>query len=370
MVAWFASCSRLVHGQRYERMRTLENACVTGTGSYLPQFLITNADLESEYSEGPGEKIFNSLWIERNFGITQRYVAYDYRKGIKSELNSDMAAKAIRAAAADAGIEVAAIEMIISSTASPDKPLPPMVTIVQEKLGLKECACIETRSACSGLAQGLLIATQLIRSGEYATIAVVGSEATSAYSEALTNASDLNECVNRVMFGDGAGAFIVQAGKGRGIRTCTLNSVGLGKAAGIEMPFGGSAQPVRTDDKKHTPFFNQDFRAIARSAPQLFERALAELMAKAQLSVSDVTYFVPHQASIRYLRHLQRAFDIPDEKMICDVQRVANTGSASIFIALDRLNREGRLRRGDTVVLLPAEATKWLYGGIVLEWGA
>ncbi|MCG8701738.1 MAG: 3-oxoacyl-ACP synthase III family protein [Bacteroidales bacterium] len=348
------------------------NTAIVGTGSYLPDVKITNKDLEGEFIDGPGSKIFTDKWISTNFGIKERCLAYDYRTGEKKELNSDMATKAVQSAIENAGIKPNEIDMLICSTATPDKPLPPMVLTIQENLGIEECACMETRSACSGLSQGIIIGNQLVKSGEYKTIAIVGSEFTSAFYEVSTYGSSVDPYVNRVMFGDGAGAFIlkgVEPDRG-GIIATTLNSVGFGKPPGISMPFGGSEQVVRKAEDASIPYFNQNFRAIYKSAPALFERALAHILDKANLKASDVDYFIPHQASISYMKHLSEVFEIPEEKMIVDLDKVGNTGSASIFIALDHVNKKKYLKDGDILVLLPAEATKWVYGGVALKWVA
>lgn len=350
----------------------MNQAAVIGTGSYLPEIVITNKDLEGEFADGPGSRILTDAWIKHNFGIRQRHLAYDYRTGEKKEMNSDMAAKAAKAALASAGIGPEDVEMLISTTATPDQQLPPMVLTVQEKLGIRECAFIETRSACSGVAQAMLVANELIRGGIYRTILLVGSEFASAFYDVATYSNHLDECINRVMFGDGAGALVLQAADNHqgGILACILKSVGYGKAPGIDFPFGGSQNLVRRKDQEKIPYVRQNFKAIAASAPALFKKAMEDILAKAHLKVEDVSLFIVHQASIRYLDYLMQEFNIPSEKMMVDLDRVGNTGSASIYIALDRAVKERRLKKGDIVVLLPAEATKWVFGGVALRWTA
>jgi 3-oxoacyl-[acyl-carrier-protein] synthase-3 len=348
----------------------MKSTAIIGTGSYIPELTITNKDLEDEFSGGTGAEMFTDEWISTNFGIKERHWAYNLKTGEKKELNSDMATKAIRSALENANIRPEEVDMLICATASPDKLLPPMVVTIQEKLGIKECACIETRSACSGLVQAMLVADPLIKNQEFKTIVIVGSEFPSAFYEVAKYENILDEWINKIMFGDGAGAVVlrgVESERG-GIIASTLNSVGYKREPALQMPFGGSENIVRKESDNATPYLIQDFRAIHAAGSDLFERALGDILKKAGLHISDVDYFIPHQASKFYLEHLIDVFKIPEEKMIVDLDKVANTGSAAIFIALDHTNRKHHLKDGDVVILLAAEATKWLYGGVALKW--
>ncbi len=365
-------------------------AQITGTGSHLPGKTFTNDELAESF----GKKI---KLTNRMIGSNARYWATDIETGklLDGVTNANVAAKAAKNALDNSGLKASDIQLIILVTCTPDYPLPPTVTFVQEKLKIKECATLELRSGCSGFGQAVSMAKQYIENNTYQKVMIIGSELISPLlnlkkfkeiaqemgSEKLSDAMKAS-FLNISMFADGAGALILEGmpssgnGDREGIFSCLLNSVGTEKSPGVKIRFGGTADLVPRNNGylKDYMMIEHDFENVYRHTPQLVRRSMEELLKKTELTLDQVDKVIPPQANAKMTMEIlnnyikEKGGNLPKDKFYFNFHRVGNTSSASIPIALDEASRENELNDGDTILLLPAEASKWLYSGIALKW--
>lgn len=308
---------------------------IAGIGTYLPARVMTNADMSALVDT-------SDEWIRERTGIAQRHIAAD------GEYTSDLAVHAARAALADAGVDSAAIDLIVVATATPDLTFPATATIVQHKLGITQGAAFDLHAVCSGFLYALATADNFIKTGQATNALVIGAETFSR----ILDWTDRTTCV---LFGDGAGAMVLSAGgEGEGLIKTHLRSDG--QFCDLLYVDGG---PSRTQTVGHLRMQgNQVFRhAVGKIAG-----SMEELAAMAGVPISDIDWFVPHQANQRILEGVAKRLAIPVEKVISTVARHGNTSAASIPLAFDAAVKDGRIRRGDLVLM---EA---LGGGFT--WGA
>ena len=308
---------------------------IAGIGTYLPARVMTNADMSALVDT-------SDEWIRERTGIAQRYIAAD------DEFTSDLAVEASRAALAHAGLDTENIDLIVVATATPDLTFPATATIVQHKLGIHHGAAFDVHAVCSGFLYALAVADNFIKAGQATNALVIGAETFSR----ILDWTDRTTCV---LFGDGAGAMVVSAGgEGEGLIKTHLRSDG--QFCDLLYVDGG---PSRTKTVGHLRMQgNQVFRhAVGKIAGSMEE--LAEL---AGIPISDIDWFVPHQANQRILEGVAKKLAIPVEKVISTVARHGNTSAASIPLAFDAAVKDGRIKRGDLVLM---EA---LGGGFT--WGA
>jgi 3-oxoacyl-[acyl-carrier-protein] synthase-3 len=307
-----------------------------------------------------------------------RHLAVDLATGRLRDgvTNASMATAAAQAALADAACTPADIDLIVLATSTPDYPFPATALFVQERLGISDCAVTELRAGCGGMAQAFAIATSLIARGAARRALLIGSELISPFRMLLDQSETWNKghLVSLSMFGDGAGAAVLGPARNGevGIIDCMFRSMSTGRAPGMLLRVGGALAPTRTgaalgDDPRPAPF-HHDFRAILTESPKLIEAAGRWVAERVGLGHEDVAWYVPPQTSGRLIDHVAGKMGAPRQKVFSNFSRVGNTSSASIYLALDELNRAGTLRSGDVVVLLPAEATKWTYGAVALRW--
>jgi 3-oxoacyl-[acyl-carrier-protein] synthase III len=342
---------------------------IIGTGSYLPGEPVTNERLSSVF----GREIF---WLSEMLGAQTRHYALDIDtlQLVKGESNAHMATMAARQAIMDADIDPMSIDLIVMATASPDYPFPATALFVQENLRLTERCVIELRAGCAGMAQAFLIATQLIRSGASKRALLIGSELISPFVALFksNNGVSSDRLVSYAMFGDGAGAVILSAGSGDGgILDCMARSMGGDLEPGMILRVGGAMAPagLPASENGHSPnVFDHDFKKVILHSPRLIKSARKWFRQELGYKVSDFDLFIPPQANGRLIGIVAAQLRAPAKKIISNFHRVGNTVSASIYIALDQLNKQGALKPGDLLLLLPAEATKWLYGGIIVRW--
>jgi 3-oxoacyl-[acyl-carrier-protein] synthase-3 len=318
---------------------------VTGTGSYLPERIMTNEDL-SKVVETTDD------WITERTGIRNRHIAAE------GELTSDLALHAARAAIADAGIDVQEIDTIIMATTTPDNTFPATATTVQAALGLGHGAAFDIQAVCSGFVYALTIADTFIRAGQSKTVLVIGAETFSR----LLDWTDRTTCV---LFGDGAGAMVVQAGEGegtnadRGILTAHLHSDGR-----LKDKLYVDGGPSSTGTVGHV---RMEGREVFRHAVVNIAEAISESLEATGLGVEDIDWFVPHQANKRILDSTAKRIGLPPEKVVMTVADHGNTSAASVPLAFDAALKDGRIKKGD-LVLLEAMGGGFTWGSLLLRY--
>lgn len=314
---------------------------IIGTGSYLPEKVLTNADLE---------KIVDTTdeWIRTRTGIRSRHIA------AKGQLASDLAVPAAQRALQSAGLQAGDIDMIMVATTTPDMVFPSTACIVQSKLGVAGCPAFDLQAVCSGFVYALTMADLFIRAGQAKHVLVVGAE---VYSRIL-DWTDRGTCV---LFGDGAGAVVVAASQTPGILATKLHADGRHKNH-LSVPGSVCGGKVWG-----TPFVQMDGASVFKFAVRVFEEVAHEVLDAAGLSVSDVDWFIPHQANIRIMDATAKKLGLPAEKVIATVDHHGNTSAASIPLALDEEVRKGRIRQGQTL-LLEAVGGGFTWGAVLLRW--
>ncbi|RME48975.1 MAG: ketoacyl-ACP synthase III [Chloroflexi bacterium] len=323
-------------------------AHIVGWGKYVPENVVTNEDLARIVDT-------SDEWIRTRTGITERRIAE------KTEATSDMAIKAARAALEVANFDPAQLDLIIVSTCTPDHPLPSTACLVQTALGASQAAAFDLNAACSGFIYGLNVATSMIRGGGYDNILLIGAEM-------LTRWLDWEDRATCVLFGDGAGAFLLQASdQPGGIMSFALGADGSG-ADLLIVPGGGTRNPPSWDSTRNGMCtLKMEGREVFRFATRVMGRVAKEAVERAGLEIDDIELFIPHQANLRIIKRAARYLDLPMERVFVNVNRYGNTSSASVPIAVCEAVDEGRLRPGDHVVLVGFGAGL-TWGAAVVQW--
>ncbi|HAC60477.1 beta-ketoacyl-ACP synthase III [Parvibaculum sp.] len=318
---------------------------VAGVGSYLPARVVTNDDLS---------KIVDTTdeWIVERTGIHSRHIAAD------GELTSHLALAAARNAIADAGIDVQEIDTIILATTTPDNTFPATATTVQAELGLYHGAAFDIQAVCSGFVYAMTVADTFIKTGQSKTALVIGAETFSR----LLDWTDRTTCV---LFGDGAGAVVVkgESGEGtnsdRGVLTAHLHSDGRYKE---KLYVDGG--PSSTQSTGHV---RMEGREVFRHAVVNIAEAIKESLEATGLKAEDIDWFVPHQANKRILDGTAKRIGLPPEKVVMTVGEHGNTSAASVPLALDAAVKDGRIKRGD-LVLLEAMGGGFTWGSLLFRF--
>jgi 3-oxoacyl-[acyl-carrier-protein] synthase-3 len=321
-------------------------AAVTGIGSYLPEGVLTNADLALMVNT-------SDEWIWSRTGIRERRIIAE------DEATSDLAARAGQRALADAGVAPDKVDLLVVGTSTPDMAFPSTACLTQAKLGLT-CPAYDVNAACTGFIFALQHAAAAIESGRAKTILVIGADA-------LTRLVDFTDRSTCILFGDGAGAFVLQAFEEPGVLGIHLGSDGTG-ADLLQVPAGGSAAPCTPERLAARETFlkmngNEVFKFAVRAIPKVTRQALKE----SHLTVDDVTWFVPHQANQRILDTIADRLGVPHDRVVSTIERTGNTSSASIPLAIDGLYTVGNLKPGDVLVLVGFGAGL-TWGAAVLRW--
>ncbi len=298
---------------------------IAGTGSYLPAKLLTNKDLEARVET-------SDEWIFSRTGIRQRHVAAD------NECASDLALSASRRALESAGVAAGDLSLIIVATTTPDMVFPSTACILQAKLGAKNCPAFDVQAVCSGFVYALATADQFMRSGQYQNILVVGAE---VYSRIL-DWEDRSTCV---LFGDGAGAVVLQRSEQPGILSSHLHADGS-HAGILSVPGGVSGGKV-----SGRPLLQMEGNAVFKFAVRVLGEVAEEALAFNYLEKSSIDWLIPHQANIRIIQATAKKLGLPMDKVITTVDKHANTSAASVPLALDCAVRDGRIRGGQLVML-------------------
>src|ERR1700756_1887948 len=321
---------------------------IIGTGSYVPERILTNQDLE---------KIVDTTdqWIQTRTGIRERRIAKD------NETTSDMAARASRAAMEQAKVTPEEIDLIIVATATPDCIFPATACYVQKKIRAINAACFDLSAACSGFLYALEVAQQFISTHVYNTVLIVGAEKLST----ITDWTDRNTCV---LFGDGAGAAILQNREGtHGLLTAVMGADG-GKADLLFMPGGGSRCPATVDSiaaRQH--FLRMEGKETFKNAVQAMQTAGEEALRRCEITVSQIKCIIPHQANRRIIDAVGERLGAKPEQLFVNVDKFGNTSAASVGIALDEAVSTGRVQRGD-LILLVVFGAGLTWGAAVIEW--
>lgn len=326
----------------------MKKAIIIGTGSYLPERVLSNGDLEKMVDT-------SDEWIVSRTGIRERRIAAE------GESTSDMGIKAAEKAIEKAQIDPKKIDLVLVATLSPDYMFPSTACIIQSKMNL-DAAAMDIQAACSGFIYVLSVAKAYVESGLYQNILVVASEKLSA----ITDYEDRGTCI---LFGDGAAACIVSnQGKGLRIRDIVLGSDGC-QGEILMMPGGGSNHPATkesVDAKMH--YIKMEGKDVFKHAVRRMETSSKECIDKAGLQESDISWLIPHQANIRIIDAIAKRFEVPYERVFITIDKYGNTSSSSIGIALDEFLNEKKLLLGENV-LLTAFGAGLTWGSTVLTNG-
>ncbi|PTX95975.1 3-oxoacyl-ACP synthase [Spartobacteria bacterium LR76] len=321
---------------------------IVGTGSYVPEKVLTNAELEKMVDT-------TDEWIVSRTGIKERRIAAE------GEFTSHMAANAARRAMEQAGVTAEEIQLIVVATVTPDTFFPSTACHVQRQLGAKNAACFDISAACSGFLYGIEVAQQFISNHTYETILVIGADRLSS----IVNWKDRNTCV---LFGDGAGAAILRyrAGSHGVINTFMGSDGNYGDI--LHMPGGGCAMPITAEN------VDQRLNTLHMNGRETFKQAVISMMAaantaldRAGLKVEDLTCVIPHQANLRIIEALADRMDLPLDRFHMNLDKYGNTSAAAVAIALDEANRIGRFKVGD-YILMVVFGGGLTYASSVVQW--
>ncbi|MDP3311325.1 MAG: beta-ketoacyl-ACP synthase III [Polaromonas sp.] len=303
---------------------------ITGTGSYLPPRRLSNADLAAELAAKGVET--SDEWIVERTGIRARHFA------APEVCSSDLALEAAQNALQSAGLQAGDIDLIIVATSTPDMVFPSVACILQHKLGIAGCPAFDVQAVCSGFVYALTVADAMIKTGSASKALVIGAEVFSR----ILDFSDRTTCV---LFGDGAGAVVLEASDTPGILATDLHADG--KHVGILCVPGTVAGGQVLGD----PLLKMDGQAVFKLAVGVLEEAARATLAKAGLQDSDIDWLIPHQANIRIMHSTAKKLKLPLDKLIVTVDQHGNTSAASIPLALDVAVRSGKIKKGDTLML-------------------
>ncbi|MGK7296985.1 MAG: beta-ketoacyl-ACP synthase III [Candidatus Wenzhouxiangella sp. M2_3B_020] len=320
------------------------HARIAGTGRYLPEKVVTNADLE-QFVDTSDE------WIRERTGIRERRVAAD------GQTTGDLAEQAARIAMADAGLEPADIDLLIVGTTTPDIVFPSTACLVQQRLGLGECGAFDVNAACSGFIYALSIATQFIEAGSAKRVLVVGAET-------LTRMLDWSDRSTCVLFGDGAGAAVLVADNEPGVMSTHIHANGghadllnvdVGVSRGFKPePRGGLAVHMKGNE-------------VFKVAVNTLGRIVDETLAFNNLDKHDLDWLIPHQANLRIIKATAKKLDMSMDRVVVTVDKHGNTSAASVPMALDEAVRSGRIQRGD-LMLLEAFGGGFTWGAALIRY--
>ncbi len=309
---------------------------IAGTGSYLPSRILTNAELEKMVDT-------SDEWIFTRTGIRERHIAAE------NELTSDLALNAARNAIASAGIAPDDIDLIIVATTTPDKVFPSVATMVQRKLGVAGCPAFDLQAVCSGFVYALATANNFIKAGSSQCALVIGADTFSR----ITDYTDRGNCI---LWGDGAGAVILQASQEQGVISTHLHADGN---------YENMLHVPRKDGGKDTVVMegNPVFKVAVNTLDQIVD----ETLAANNMQKSDIDWLVPHQANIRILQATAKKLDMSMDRVVVTVDKHGNTSAASIPLALDTAVRDGRIQRGD-VILMEAFGGGFTWGSALIKY--
>lgn len=323
---------------------------VAGTGGYVPSKVLSNADLEKMVET-------TDEWILTRTGIRERRIAGD------DELSSDMGAHAAREALRDAEVQPEEVDLILVATTTPDHTFPATASFIQQKIGAKNAACFDITAACAGFLVGLVTASHYLVAGSYRNILVIGAEKLSA----ITNWEDRNTCV---LFGDGAGAVVLQSTPESSTSCMLAFDQGTDGAQTdiLLKPGGGCAIPLSRE------VLDQRLDTIAMSGKEVYRHAVTAMNRSAEktlgnsgLAADEITWVVPHQANLRIINAVAERLGLPMERFLLNLEKYGNTSAACIPLALNEACREGKLGRGDKLMMV-AFGSGLTWASVAMEW--
>jgi 3-oxoacyl-[acyl-carrier-protein] synthase-3 len=323
---------------------------ILGTGAYIPERIMTNADLARMVDT-------SDEWIRARSGIRERRIAAE------GEGTTDMACVAAGRALADAGVAPAEIDLVVVATITPDLIMPASACALQERLGLPHAAaCFDLNAACSGFLYALDAATAMLASGRYRKALVIGAEK-------LSSVVDWQDRTTSLLFGDGAGAAVigVDPRPGLGLIGTRLGVFG-GDEDLLHIPSGGSRQPASVATlEAGGHFIKMKGKEVFKIAVRAMEEAARDILEQHQLSAAQIGLVIPHQANLRIIEAIAQSLELPIERFFVNLDRYGNTSAASIPIALDEARRAGRIQPGD-VTLFVAFGAGLTYGSALIRW--
>lgn len=320
---------------------------ITGWGMYVPERILTNADLEKMVDT-------SDEWIRTRTGIRERHIAGP------NDTSSTMGATAAKQALERAGVSPDEVDLIVVGTSSPDQPMPSTACLIQTRIGASNAAPFDVQAVCSGFIYALVVGTQFIRTGAYKTVLVVGTDMLTRYIDY----TDRNTCI---LFGDGAGAVVLRATP----RPAGVLSFDLGAMAGtsglLQVP-GTYTHPLDADAlPPETHYMKMEGREVFKLAVRAMGDSSEKVLQQAGLSVTDIDLLVPHQANLRMIDAVAKRLELPLERAVINIDRYGNTSAATIPIALCEAFDAGRLHDGDTV-LMTACGGGLTWGSAVVRW--
>lgn len=316
-------------------------ARIIGTGSYLPAYILTNAELERRVDT-------SDEWIVSRTGIRERHIA------AKHETTSDLATAAARAALEAAGIAPNQIDLIVLATTTPDFVFPGTACLVQQKLGMTQaCPAFDVQAVCSGFIYALATGEQFIRSGQYRNVLVIGAET-------LSRVTDWDDRTNCILWGDGAGAVVLQASDTPGILSTHLHADGR-HAALLKVPAGPSAGYAEK------AAIQMEGNAVFKMAVNTLDAIVDETLLANGMQKKQIDWLVPHQANIRIIQATAKKLGMSMDHVVVTVDKHGNTSAASIPLALDTAVRDGRIKRGETI-LMEAFGGGFTWGAVLVKY--
>lgn len=320
---------------------------IIGVGEYLPEKILTNADLEKMVDT-------SDEWITTRTGIKQRHLVGE------GQAASDLAAKAAEKALLSAGLAANDIDLIIVATVTPDTQFPSTACYVQAKIGAQKAICFDISAACAGFVYALINAQQFIKGGLCKRALVIGAEVLSS----ITDWTDRGTCV---LFGDGAAAVVLSEVPSGGIISSYLGSDG-NMTRLLLVPAGGSRQPAtRETVENHLHYIKMQGNELFKLAVNIMTRAAEQVLKQTNLTFADVDIVIPHQANSRIIMAVAKKLGLEENKVYLNIEKYGNMSSASTVIALCEAAKEGRIKKGD-IVLLDAFGAGLVWGACLIEW--
>lgn len=325
----------------------MRKATITGWGKYLPPNVMTNKDLE-EIVDTTDE------WIRKRTGIKQRRIVDE------DTATSDIAIEASKEALKKANLDADQLDLVIVSTVTPDMVFPATACIVQDKIGADNAAAFDLEAGCSGFVYGLSVGAQFIESGLYDNVLVIGAETLSK----ITDWEDRNTCV---LFGDGAGAAVLQATDKGGFLSFDLGSDGSGADA-LYIKAGGSKNPATLETVKNKQhYIRMEGNPVFKFAVKTMKKASLDVIKKANLTTDDIDLLIPHQANTRIIESARRRLKLDEDQVYVNLPELGNTSSASVAIAMAEARENGKISNGDNLLLV-AFGAGLTWAATVIEW--